>query len=437
MKKSTAILISVLLVLSVTVWASGQQDSSSSGKAVVIKVKNFGSDKDAEAFHAAYVRFQKTHPNVQVTDSFVPIGTWREYTAKTLAEAAAGQAPDILALTSESVRQIQSVDLLVSLNDIINKDKDAKATLDDISPTLRNEFEIDGKTWAVPTNFNGIYAYYNTDLFAQAGLQAPTKDGFTWDVLREDAKKLTRRDSAGNTIVWGFAPDTWLNGLSAWVYSNGTEMLSDHNSKSNLKDPRVAEALQFVADMGLVDKSMPRPDADSNANGQSYTNLFANGKLGILYGGHQYTQVFMANNFTHYDVARIAWNKAHTSSFGTAAFTITKSSKNKEIAWQVLKEMVSVETQTQQAQQGTSIPSRRSVATGADFMKWPKNAALFYGLLDEPGAFRGVSSPVNYTEFEGIMFRYVNQVFSGSLTATKAMDQADAEVQKALTRNQN
>ena len=193
MKKSTALLVSVLLVLSVAVWASGQQDNSSSGKTVVIKVKNFGSDKDAEAYHAAYLKYQEAHPNVQITDTFVPIGTWREYTAKTLAEAAAGQAPDILALASESIRQIHSVDLLASLDDYIKNDKDASAMLDDISPTLRNGFVLGGKVWAIPSFWNGIYAYYNTDLWKQAGLATPTKD-FTWDDLRAAAKKITKRD---------------------------------------------------------------------------------------------------------------------------------------------------------------------------------------------------------------------------------------------------
>jgi multiple sugar transport system substrate-binding protein len=435
MKKGTAILVSVLLVLSVTAWASGQQDSSSSGKTVVIKVKNFGSDKDAEAYHAAYLKYQEAHPNVQITDTFVPIGTWREYTAKTLAEAAAGQAPDILALASESIRQIHSVDLLASLDDYIKNDKDASAMLDDISPTLRNGFVLGGKVWAIPSFWNGIYAYYNTDLWKQAGLATPTKD-FTWDDLRAAAKKITKRDSSGNTTVWGFAPDMWLNGLSSWVYSNGSDLLTNDMTKSNLKDPKVAEAFQFIADLINVDKTMPRPDADANANGQSWTNLFANGKLGIIYGGHQYTQVFMANNFSNYDVIRIATNGSHTSSYGCAAFSITKSSKNKQVAWDIIKALVSVPVQTLQSSQGTSIPSRRSVCAGAAFLKWPKNAGLFYGLLDEPDGFKPVTAPVNYTEFEAIMYRYVNQVFAGSMSASEAMVKADAEIVQALARSQ-
>ena len=68
-------------------------------------------------------------------------------------------------------------------------------------------------------------------------------------------------------------------------------------------------------------------------------------------------------------------------------------------------------------------------------MKWPKNAGLFYGLLDEPDGFKPVTAPVNYTEFEAIMYRYVNQVFAGSMSASEAMVKADAEIVQALARS--
>ena len=65
-------------------------------------------------------------------------------------------------------------------------------------------FRANGALYALPTDAFPLMLYYDVDYFAQAG-GAPPDGNWDWDVLVENALKLTQREEDGTVSRWGLA----------------------------------------------------------------------------------------------------------------------------------------------------------------------------------------------------------------------------------------
>ena len=64
-------------------------------------------------------------------------------------------------------------------------------------PAFMENSQTGGKTWGIPFQRSTIVMYWNKELFKEAGLD-PNKAPANWTEMLNYAKKLTRRDAAGN-----------------------------------------------------------------------------------------------------------------------------------------------------------------------------------------------------------------------------------------------
>src|SRR5207253_2801633 len=163
-------------------------------------------------------------------------------------------------------------------------------------------------------------------------------------------------------------------GLTPWFLTKGTYRLTPDWSDSNLNDPKVLESVTFVHD--LVHVHQVSPDVGGEAGVDVNAQLFAAGKLGMSGWGHWPIQGFF---------------------------------QNKPLAWELIKELTSKETIQATAEAGVAIPARRSVAEGADFLKFPTNSKIFYGSLQDS---KPVEAPANFNEVETIFMRYMGDIMS-------------------------
>jgi sn-glycerol 3-phosphate transport system substrate-binding protein len=101
--------------------------------------------------------------------------------------------------------------------------------------------------------------YYNKTLFKEAGLN-PEKAPANWNEMVEAAKKLTKRDAAGNVSQWGVKiPST---GFGYWMFqamtaSNDTILMNSAGTKTYFDKPGAVQALQHWVDLTTKDKVMP------------------------------------------------------------------------------------------------------------------------------------------------------------------------------------
>jgi multiple sugar transport system substrate-binding protein len=383
---------------------------------------DFGDANDKQVRDATIARFNKSYPNVKVTDQFTPITSWPDYIDKLVTQVASGKTPDLIHIATEGAQLSIQKKLIIPLDEFTSSGA-GKDLLTDIDPVLLKGFTVEEKLYLVPEAWNNMMIYYNTKVFKEAGIPRPTDD-WTWDDFLAIAKRLTSGE--GSSKRFGFGIPYFNFGLTPFWYSNGTSVLKDDLKESNLSDPRFLEAVKFIN--GLVHESGVSPDP-ANTDPNAVFQLFAAGRIAMTGGGHWPMQFFKANQFNDYDVVPWPRNKAQKTVFGAAGWGISSRTKQKVLAWEMIKELAATESERQAAGLGVAIPARSSVAESADFLAQPEHAGLFYKSLNYAAP---VQAPVNYADVERILMRHLGQVMADEVTPEDGLKAADQELTEAM-----
>lgn len=404
---------------------ASESSAPASDAAVTITIQNYGSEGDKEVYNGAYERLKAVYPNLTVVDNFSPITSWGDYCNKIVALVAAGNAPDVVNLATEGARLLASKNVVEDITDIYENDAGFAPVRDDVHPSLMEALKVDGRIYYIPNSWNNMVIYYNTKMFAEAGLETPKPD-WTWDDFLNAAKTLTTGE--GESKVWGFAIPNFNFALTPWLLTNGTTQLNADWNASNLNDPKAIESMQFVYDLVHTHKVSPQPN-DPNAENTDNTNLFSAGRVAMTGAGHWIINTLKANNFEDYDVQYWPRKTSGTSVMGVGALAVMRDSKNKEMALEVIKALVDPVTAQASADMGVAIPALRSVANSPSFLAMPKNAGIFYGCLDDAVS---VAAPANFGEVEAIFTRHVDEFLADQKTVEQAMADAHKELNESF-----
>jgi sn-glycerol 3-phosphate transport system substrate-binding protein len=128
-----------------------------------------------------------------------------------------------------------------------------EAWLDSFYPALMANSRIEGKTWGIPFQRSTIVAYYNKDMFRDAGLD-PEAPPATWDEMVSMGKALTEGDTYGLMIPSTGYP-YWM--FQALAIQNGKELMSDDGLETYFDDPAVVETLEFWKSLSTEHGIMP------------------------------------------------------------------------------------------------------------------------------------------------------------------------------------
>ena len=185
--------------------------------------------------------YMAEHPNVTVETQVTP---WSEYWTKLEAAAQGGALPNVFWMHSNQFFKYVSAGMLLDLTDL---NLDYTPYPEGITAL----YHYEDKQWAVPKDYDTIALAYNKELFDKAGIAYPD-DTWTWDTLRETAKKLTDAENG----VYGFgAPNDTQSGYYNFVYQNGGFIFED--GKSGFDQEATQEAIQTWADLMLKDGVSP------------------------------------------------------------------------------------------------------------------------------------------------------------------------------------
>ncbi|MCA4131811.1 sugar ABC transporter substrate-binding protein [Arthrobacter sp. M4] len=384
-----------------------------------ISISNWGDPGDKVVYDGVAARFKEKYPNVTVNNNFTPITTWTEYVNKLVTQAAAGQAPDVINIATEGVELGLSNELFAPMDGFLKNDPQAKSLRENIDPKLLEGFSKSGSTYLMPNTFNTMVIYYNTKMFEAAGIQRPSDD-WTWDDFLAIAKKLTT--GSGANKVYGFAMPYYSFGITPWLYSNGTSMMSNDMNTAQLTDPKLQETVGWVRDLVTKHGVSPQP------KGADPYQLFPAGKAAMTGAGHFVTGGFKAAGFADYDI--LPWPKGSTKStvFGAGAFAISKTSKNPELSWEFIKMLTDQQTQKKWADAGAAVPSTKTAASSPEFLASPKHAAEFYNSLSYA---KPVAAPRAYNVLDPAFMRAMDEIMSGQDIGT-SLQRAQKDVQEAL-----
>jgi multiple sugar transport system substrate-binding protein len=384
-----------------------------------LTISNWGDPNDQAVYTAAAERFEAAHPCVDIVDNFTPITTWSDYVNKLVSDVAAGSAPDVINIAIEGLRLGVDKDLFLPLDDYVASG-DVDEYLDDVDDRLLDALAVDGTQYLLPSTWNNMLIYYNTEMFEAAGIERPSDD-WTWDDFLEIAQQLTTGDGADQ--VFGFAIPSFNFGWTPWFYSNGTSEVDDDLLGSNLDDPAMAESAQFIADLVNVHGVAPAVE------GADPYQLFPAGKVAMTGAGHWVVGGFEEAGFDTYDVLPWPKNTDKQTVFGTSGFGIYSGADDPDLAWAYIQELISTETGRGFAEIGAGIPARSSLTESPEFTAMPPTHELFYDSLDFATP---VAAPFNFNELEAIMNRAMGEILAGTQTADEAFADAHEELQASF-----
>lgn len=386
-----------------------------------LKLQGFGGEAQLASINNAIKRFNAKYPNVTVEVEMDAISTgWGDYVTKVLGQFNAGAAADVYGTAIETFQAFSSRGLWLGLNDFVA----ANTGFSDFAPSLFEQGSYKGEINYVPIGWNNIMINYNRDLFDKAGVAYPANGAWTWDEFREVAKKLTVKDGSGNVTQFGYEVPNQNFFIQPWFFSNGTGVLNDDWTASNMLDPKVAESLQFLYDLIHVDGVSPIPGKDT------MDNQFFAGQVAMISRGHWIVENAKANKL-NMDIAKVPSKQSDTTVIGFGGYAVNKTTANADLAKALILELTSEETQKEEGEGGGGVPGRKSAASTEAFLSFPPSAALYYETLPHTKA---VPSPANFQEVEKIFIRYYTAMMSGETSIADGVKQADAELNDSFAR---
>lgn len=287
---------------------SGSQPASQpSGDGVAeITYSYWGTPDEAESVQAVADKFNADHPNIHVTVMSIPN---EEYVTKLNTMAVAKELPDCGIMSESGVLDFASKGLLADISGMY--EGAASMPLDSIT------FKSEGKPVAYSAANEVLFLYYNKDMFDAAGLDYPSaSEPMSWDEFVSLAKLLTLDASGKNATEAGFDTnsivqfgcnvDNWTWQLEVWALSNGGRWFSADGKECTINTPEVAESIQKVADLYLVEKvAQYRPGLEDSG----IQSTIGAGNVAMATGGAWNVGTCMNGVDFNYGVARLPYMK--------------------------------------------------------------------------------------------------------------------------------
>ena len=285
-------------------------------------------------------QFNGQQQDVVVTPAYT--GSYDDTNVKTRAAIAAGKPPGCAIMSANFVREYVIDDAAISLDALIEKDKQTpKSFMDQFWPALALNATDRGRVYGVPFQNSTALLYYSVKAFEEAGLD-PAKPPTTWQELVDAGRKLAKPDGSRTGIVWPNSYDycAWL--FSTLAMSNGGQYYNvDYGGEVYYTEAATVATLQFVDD--LVHKHKVMPPGVLDANG--CTSAFFSGRAGMMLlstGALSYVQEGMKQPFKVAYVPRNVLNAAPVGG-GSLIIPTGNSPERQQAAWTLIKWLTSPE----------------------------------------------------------------------------------------------
>ncbi|WP_229263787.1 ABC transporter substrate-binding protein [Cohnella cholangitidis] len=316
--------------------SSGGTDAGASPSASVpaksgntVKLKMWGGVPPEAGPQEVVDSWNKDHPDIQV--EYVRYVNDDEGNLKLDTAMMTGQDVDLFVnySLSQAAKRVES-GFTIDLSQFQDYNIDEKMGIE------ADGWKIDGKYYGVPTTKSAFFVALNKDALDAANLPVP-KD-WTWDELREYAKKLKAGEGYGfiqNTEPYVDPIDSVLS-QAGYTKSDGS---------SNLDHPLVKKWLETLNGMMQDDKTTP-PLGEQLTSKMPVEQMFLSGEAPMLNIGAWLLR--SSNNFTDYPrdfkiafapVPRLTDNAADYMTRGGIGdyISINAKSKNQQAAWEFLK----------------------------------------------------------------------------------------------------
>ncbi|BBX22634.1 ABC transporter [Mycolicibacter terrae] len=410
-----------------------------------------GADDDAVTFFFAanpeeadtrmriVTAFQREHPDIRMRT----VLAGGDPTQQISTFCAGGRCPDVLMAWEFNYAGLADRGVLADLNPLLDADREFAAALHaDSIPVLYETFGFNGGQYAFPEQWSGAFLFYNTRIFAEAGVPPPPgrwDRPWTFDQFLDTATALTRRSADGRVTQWGFV-DTWSPPYSAALFgmNNGTPWAVPRFNPTHLNfdDDAFLAGIQFYADLACVHRVAP---AASDTQAISTMGLFTAGQAAMALGGHWRYQTFAQADELDFDVAVLptgpaaaAKGMAARSAIGSTGLAIAAASRHRRQAWEFVKFAAGPVGQTLIGESGLFVPVLRSAIAAPAFRAAHTGIANLDVLTGGPAHSEGLPVSPEWQKVHALMDRAIGPVLRGKRPAASLKAGLSPQIDEVL-----
>lgn len=308
---------------------------------------------DRPAYEALVQEFNQTHPDIEVQLDIQP---WDTIVQELPGAIATGGGPDLATphFSEGSIFEYAKSGSILPLDDVYGSGE-GKIDKAAMPQAVLDAFTFKAHIYAAPANFATLMLYYNLDLLADAGLGGPPQ---TMEQFRDYARKLTKKDAAGNVTQYGLvlADHATIPMWPILIWADGGDIVGPDGC-SALDDPKTIAAVESWASLVVDDGITP-----VGLTGQEADNLVSAGKAAMEMNGPWATGVYTPAGI-RYDVAPIPRGSAgQVTLASTVPIVVSKNTKHRDAAFTFLAWWTSRDAQRALAL-GSGFPPARTDMT--------------------------------------------------------------------------
>jgi len=408
--RSALIVLIAAVLLAVGCAKEGGEEST------VITVWETYSAEERAIFLTWVEQFEKANPGISVEVTNIPFDGMEP---KILTSLATETAPDIGRVDVAFLPKLAIRGALQPLDEY---------GIDGLKGELRavalSSCVVDGKTYGLPDQVNGLCLFYNRELFEQAGLD-PDDPPDDWEEFVEYAVTLTDPEKG----VFGFGMRNSLWWSLPFIYSFGGQILTDDNRKCALAEDGAVAGFQFKADL----YSKHKVEGGAWRSGGIRDDLgFQNRKYAMIFNG-PWAVGGLEKGGIDFDVALIPEGPAgRATNVGGNNLVVFSTSEHPKEACELMKFVTSKEAQAEWANTLGQIPVNTGSDPLIDFERHPY-LKIFMEQMDYAKPRPGIGS---YPEIENAVNPEMQAALDGKKTVREAMESASDEVDEIMAEEE-
>ena len=385
------------LVCLVLVAFAGCEGGASPDGPVTLTVQVSGEREETAVYRAVAQAFENDNPNIEV--QLVEIAEKDDHLTRLATSFSAGDPPDVFLVNFREYTQFVGLGGVEPIDGYLG---DAGIELADYYEAPVEAFTFDGVLQCMPQNASSLAVYFNTDLFADAGIDPP-HDGWSWSEFRAAAQRLTEGD------IHGVGIEPSIIRVAPFAWSNGGEIVDDLESPTTftLEDPASREALEFL--VGLVEDGLMPSEREVAA--QDLETRFSTGKLAMLLSSRRDTPAFREVRELNFDVLPLPQAETPANILHSDGYCIAAQSDAKDAAARFIGFSVGTQGQTITALGGRTVPSLMPIAQSPAFLDPSQEPAHSQAFLDAVPNLRRTPVLPNWPEIEDIAEEVLTRAF--------------------------
>jgi len=355
-------------------------------------------------------RYMDANPNVKIERTAIPFADLK---TKLLQGATAGQLPDVAVIDNPDHQAFASLGILADLTEHVTAWGQAQSYFD--GPWASTMWQ--GKNYGIPDNSNCLVLWYLSDVTNAASVNPPT----TWDELKSAAAALTSGDRFGLAVSAVKSEEGTFQWLP-FLWETGEDIGTIDSDGGH-------RALQLWVDLvsaGNMSKGV-LGWTQGDVKGQ-----FENGKAAMMINGPwQIPTLKQEAPDLKWNVVTLPVDKQGASILGGENYSIIKSSKNVDAAWDLLAWTQQPENLKPYLTEAGKLPSRQDLADDPTWTGDPVlNVFIEQLKVAKPRAYGD-----KYPEISAAIQEAIQAAVSGQTDAASALADASKTIAPLLPQS--